>query len=396
MAARPYSFRVSSSARADPVGAASYRWMRPLAVVAIGFVVTAAFQTHPGPGAHGQHLAVSASLIVFAAATIGVVRLPNAPSNVLLPLFVIAVVSAATLVGLQPGGPGFLGVFPAVSAAALRLRARTAGVVAGIAVAALAIAWAFFGHHPVAGVVLNEFGVVAFFLLATFARRYREANEHSQRLIVELEQTRAAQAQAAALGERQRLAREMHDVLAHSLSGLVLNLEGARLIAERGDAQSQVAEAIGRAHRLAKTGLEEARRAIGMLRDDALPGPRRVAELAAEFTADTGIACAFAANGDVQDLGSDSSLTLYRVAQEALTNIRKHACADRVEIRLAYEPAGTRLTIEDFEPHDRRPPPGGGTGYGLTGMRERAELLGGTLTAGPTAHGFVVDLWVPA
>ncbi|HWW54359.1 MAG TPA: histidine kinase, partial [Acidimicrobiales bacterium] len=323
------------------------------------------------------------------------VRLPNAPANVLLPLFVIAVVSAATLVGLQPGGPGFLGVFPAVSAAALRLRARTAGVVAGIAVAALAIAWAFFGHHPVAGVVLNEFGVVAFFLLATFARRYREANEHSQRLIVELEQTRAAQAQAAALGERQRLAREMHDVLAHSLSGLVLNLEGARLIAERGDAQSQVAEAIGRAHRLAKTGLEEARRAIGMLRDDALPGPRRVAELAAEFTADTGVACSFDADGDAQELGSDSGLTLYRVAQEALTNIRKHACADRVEIRLAYERAGTRLTIEDFEAHDPRPPPGGGTGYGLTGMRERAELLGGTLTAGPTAHGFVVDLWVP-
>jgi len=375
--------------------AASYRWMRPLAVVLIGFVVTAAFQTHPGPGAHGQHLALSIALIVFAVATIGVVRLADAAPSLQLPLLIIAVLSAATLVGLQPTGPGFLGVFPAVSAAALRLRARTGALVAGIAIAALAIAWALFGHHPVTGVVLNEFGVAGFYLLAKFARRYREANEQSQRLIVELEQTRAAQAQAAALGERQRLAREMHDVLAHSLSGLVLNLESARLVAERGDADPKVAEAIGRAHRLAKTGLEEARRAIGMLREDALPGPQRLAELAAEFTGDTGIACTFAAVGDEHVLGSDGSLTLYRVAQEALTNIRKHACPDRVEMRLSYEPAGTRLSIEDFEADDRRPPPGDGTGYGLTGMRERAELLGGTLTAGPVAEGFQVVLWVP-
>ena len=94
-------------------------------------------------------------------------------------------------------------------------------------------------------------------------------------------------------------------------------------------------------------------------------------------------------------LGSDSNLTFYRVAQEALTNIRKHACPDRVELRVAYEPDGTRLTIEDFQTHEHRPAPGDGTGYGLTGMRERAALLGGTLTAGPTIEGFRVELWVP-
>ena len=79
-----------------------------------------------------------------------------------------------------------------------------------------------------------------------------------------------------------------------------------------------------------------------------------------------------------------------------MTNIRKHARADRVEIRLAYEPSGTRLTIEDFDWCRDRPAPADGTGYGLTGMRERAELLGGTLTAGPTGGGFLVELWVPA
>ena len=83
------------------------------------------------------------------------------------------------------------------------------------------------------------------------------------------------------------------------------------------------------------------------------------------------------------------------MTQEALTNIRKHARAGRVEVRLAYEPSGTRLTIEDFDSCGERPAPDDGTGYGLTGMRERAELLGGTLTAGPTGGGFLVELWVP-
>jgi signal transduction histidine kinase len=213
----------------------------------------------------------------------------------------------------------------------------------------------------------------------------------------ELEQTRAAQAQAAALAERQRLAREMHDVLAHSLSGLVLNLEGARLLAAQGGADSQVGEAIDRAHRLAKTGLEEARRAIGMLRDDALPGPERLADLAAEFEGDSGVPCKVAVTGGSnRDLGTDGRLTFYRVTQEALTNIRKHAHADRVEIRLAYEPSGTRLTIEDFDSCHDRPAPPDGTGYGLTGMKERAEPGGGTLTAGPTGGGFLVELRVPA
>ena len=258
------------------------------------------------------------------------------------------------------------------------------------------MAWLANGRAPIAGIILNDFGILAFFLLSLFARRLRESNQRAELLLGELEQTRAAQTQAAALAERQRLAREMHDVLAHSLSGLVLNLETARLLASQGGADRQVGDVIDRARRLARTGLEEARRAIGMLHDDALPGPERLAGLAAEFESDTGVPCKVAVTGDGRDLGTESRLTFYRVTQEALTNIRKHARADRVEIRLAYEPAGTRLTIEDFGSCRERQASADGTGYGLTGMRERAELLGGTLTAGPTDGGFLVELWVPA
>ncbi len=388
---------VSELERARGREQAAYLSIRVLAVAVIAFVVITSVQARPAPGGQGEALGVAVGLIVFCGATIAAMWLTQAGSAVQLAVLVIAVASAAALIGLQGNNAAFLGVFPAVCLAALVLPVRLSALVAGGAAAAVSVAWLANGCAPIAGIVLNDFGILAFFLLSLFARRLRESNQRAELLLAELEQTRAAQARAAALAERQRLAREMHDVLAHSLSGLVLNLEGARLLAAQGGADSQVGEAIDRAHRLAKTGLEEARHAIGMLRDDALPGPERLADLAAEFEAGTGVPCEVAVTGGSErDLGTDGRLTVYRVAQEALTNIRKHAHADRVEIRLAYEPSGTRLTIEDLGSCRDRPAPADGTGYGLTGMRERAELLGGTLTAGPTGIGFVVNLWVPA
>jgi signal transduction histidine kinase len=388
---------VSELERARGREQAVYLSIRVLAVAVIAFVVITSFQARPAPGGQGEALGVAVGLIVFCGATMAAMWLTQAGSAAQLAVLVIAVVSAAALIGLQGNDAAFLGVFPAVCLAALILPVRLSALIAGLAAAAVSAAWLANGRAPIAGIVLNDFGILAFFLLSLFARRLRESNQRADLLLAELEQTRAAQAQAAALAERQRLAREMHDVLAHSRSGLVLNLEGARLLAAQGGADSQVGEAIDRAHRLAKTGLEEARRAIGMLRDDALPGPERLAGLAAEFEAGTGMPCKVAVTGgSKQDLGTDGRLTFYRVTQEALTNIRKHAHADRVEIHLAYEPSGTRLTIEDFGSCRDRPAPADETGYGLTGMKERAELLGGTLTAGPTGGGFLVELWVPA
>ena len=388
---------VSELERARGRERTAYLSIRVLAVAATAFVVITSLQARPAPGGQGEALGVAVGLIVFCCATIAAMWLTQAGSGVQLAVLVIAVVSVAALIGLQGNGAAFLGVFPAVCLAALVLPVRLSALVAGVAAGAVSVAWLADGRSPIAGIILNDFGILAFFLLSLFARRLRESNQRAELLLAELEQTRAAQAQAAALAERQRLAREMHDVLAHSLSGLVLNLEGARLLAGQGGADSQVGEAIDRAHRLAKTGLEEARRAIGMLRDDALPGPERLADLAAEFEAGTGVPCKVAVTGGSKpDLGTEGRLTFYRVTQEALTNIRKHAHADRAEIRLAYEPSGTRLTIEDFDSCRDRLAPADGTGYGLTGMRERAELVGGTLTAVPTSGGFLVELWVPA
>jgi signal transduction histidine kinase len=388
---------VSELDRARGREQAAYVAIRVLAVAAITFVVISTFQARPAPGGHGAALGAALTLTVFCAATFAVMWLTRARPAVQLAALLITVISAATLIGLQGNSAAFLGVFPAVCMAALALPVRVSACVVGVAIGAVSVAWLANGRAPVAGIVLNDFGIVAFFLLSLFARRLRESNQRAELLLAELEQTRAAQTQAAALAERQRLAREMHDVLAHSLSGLVLNLEGARLLAAQGGADRDVGTAIDRAHRLAKTGLEEARRAIGMLHHDALPGPERLADLAADFQADTGVPCTVAVTGDSQrDLGTDGRLTVYRVTQEALTNIRKHAHPGQVEVCLTYELSGTRLTIENFDSGREPPAPDDGTGYGLTGMRERAELLGGTLTAGPTDGGFQVELWVPS
>ena len=369
----------------------------PFLAGALGaFVVVAAFQGHPPPGGSGRELGVTVALVVFALFMFAMVVFIQRPRATQLVLVVAVVVSASTLVGFQPEGPGFLGIFPAVAAAGVRFDQRRSMGVAILAVLGLAVAYTVGRHQPVDGVVINELGVVAFYVIAVFARRLRESNVRAHALLAELEQSRAAQAQAAALAERQRLAREMHDVLAHTLSGLVLTLEGARLQAAQDGATDGVGVSLERAQQLARSGLDEARRAIGMLRDDALPGPERLAGLAADFEAATGVACSLSVDGTERALGSDGRLTLYRVAQEALTNVSKHARPSRVELRLTYEPSGTLLSVEDFSTSGERPPPGEGSGYGLTGMRERAELSGGTLDARATAQGFRVQLWLPA
>jgi signal transduction histidine kinase len=98
--------------------------------------------------------------------------------------------------------------------------------------------------------------------------------------------------------------------------------------------------------------------------------------------------------GTPRETSSEAGLALYRTAQEALTNVRKHSAADRVEVVLRYAPDAITLTVADHGP-GAPVMVGGSGGYGLTGMRERAELLGGRLAARATADGFTVELWLP-
>jgi signal transduction histidine kinase len=388
----------------------------PFLVVIIGVVDYLSAKASPGIGLHGASLGLSVGLIGFTAGALGLRQTMlrrETPVRVYGPVFALMLASSALLVWVQPTGPGAGGCVVAIAVAmavrAIRPRFGMTLTVLVISLAALVITVhtgrpAHHGHST--GFLGSVFSFTGVFLYAMVVWRFRQRDEQQRQLLVQMEETRDAELRAAALSERQRLAREMHDVLAHSLSGLVVQLEGARLLALSESTGDRLASTIDRAHQLAKSGLEEARQAISMLRDDDLPGPESLAALARSFEADTGVPCRYTETGSPRELGSAVRLALYRVTQEALTNVRKHAHPERAEVRLEYLPAEVSLAVEDFAAATEAPPPGAapfstaggafGGGYGLTGMRERAELLGGTLTAAPTGHGFLVQLRVPA
>lgn len=367
-----------------------------VAVVVIAVVVGMSFTVHPMPSLTGSGLAVSLSLVALVAATATLVlRVEPAITAIAVAGLIVA---SACLVWLQPGGAAEPAMFVAVAFAGIRLADAPSIVALAFATAAY-VPPAVHVDRGAARIVGTELGIVAFYLVARFGRSAAEAHEQTRLLLLELQASRNAEAEAAMLRERSRLARDMHDVLAHSLSGLMLQLEGARMLSTQPDAKGQLSPALDRAHHLARAGLEEARRAIAALRDEDLPGPDRLEQLAADFEQDSHVRTSVEITGTARELDSETSLTIYRVAQEALTNIRKHAAPDRVELSLGYDSNGTRLTVRD---HARAPSTaeratqGDGAGYGLTGMRERAELLGGSLSADRTTDGFRVELWIPA
>jgi signal transduction histidine kinase len=377
---------------------AMLRRVLPIALIAL---IIGTVRSAPAPGFHGGRLGVLIAVAVLAAVVVAGVLAPDS-LPIQIAKFGLLLACSAVLVWLQPSGPGTIGLFLAIGFGARLMNSRWGvllALIAGISILILIVlqGTGLYSSKPglgVPGVVI----VAAMLVTAAFGRRVQVQDAQADQLLLELEQTRGAELRAAALAERQRLAREMHDVLAHSLSGLVMQLEGARLLAASDPADPRLASTIDRAHHLAKTGLGEARRAISMLRDDELPSPERIEAMATEFARDSGVPCQFATVGPPRDVSSQTRLALYRVAQEALTNIRKHAHPGKVEVTLTYRPQTISLVVEDFQAGAPAPPATGDAdgGYGLTGMRERAELLGGTLTAAPTERGFRVELRVPA
>ncbi|MFD0479167.1 sensor histidine kinase [Nonomuraea thailandensis] len=231
------------------------------------------------------------------------------------------------------------------------------------------------------------------------------------------------------LAERARIAREIHDILAHSLSAQLVHLEGAKLLL-RAERTAEALDRVTHARDLAKSGLEEARRAVSALREDPPALPAALRTLAADFETATHQPCALRISGPEQRLAPETELALLRTAQEALTNVRRHATGSPAQVALTFTPDHCDLRITNPASPQRSAPERGhalngahergdglhggqgahgtaegghgltGTpkgGYGLMGMRERAELLGGTLTAGERDDGgFLVHLRVPA
>jgi signal transduction histidine kinase len=384
--------------RARIPGDAARRWVRvPAACWVVLSVAAITLHSRPGPGVRGTGLVISVALIGFA---VGVLWLMHASDFLVKPQAGAAAVltaSSGALLWFQPkSAAADVGLAVTCLLAVGRLRGRpvAAAIVVGafFVAATAAMSW----HRSLPESLFYAFPIVGCSALAMLMQRLQDANRQAEALLVELEESRGAEARAAALAERQRLAREMHDVLAHSLSGLMLQLEGARMLAASGAADPRLPDTVERAHQLAKDGLREARRAIGLLRGGELPGPEALGTLADQFARDSGIPCSFAMSGRPRSLRPEARLALYRVTQEALTNVVRHAAPARVEVCLTYEAGRASLAIEDFAAGSPPAAAGDDGGYGLTGMRERAELLGGTLSTGATPAGFRVELQVPA
>ncbi len=250
-------------------------------------------------------------------------------------------------------------------------------------------------------VILGYPGVLlAGLLLGRNRYAHRTQAEQSAALLAKSEQLREEQARVAALDERTRIAREIHDVLAHSLGALGLQIQVVRaVLTDRGDAASAV-ELLDQAHRMATEGLSETRRAVHALRGETLPLPEGLAELGADHQRRHGTGVTFEVTGVPRPLPPDAGLAITRTAQEALVNTAKHAPHQPVTIRLDYTVGGTSLVVlnhlgEDGHDHREGALATVNGGYGLAGMRERLLLLDGTLSAGRSGSDWVVVAKVP-
>ena len=191
----------------------------------------------------------------------------------------------------------------------------------------------------------------------------------------------------AAAAERARIAREMHDIVAHNLSVMIALADGAAFAAERAPAQS--ASALQAVSATGRQALGEMRGLLGVLRDGRSPGElapqpgmQEIDLLVGQVRA-AGLPVAVAVEGDVRELPPGAQLTVFRVVQEALTNSLKHAGPDaEARVCLHYDPAGVEVEISD-NGGGLRSSAQGAHGLGLNGMRERAAVYGGTVEAGP-------------
>jgi signal transduction histidine kinase len=216
---------------------------------------------------------------------------------------------------------------------------------------------------------------------------------HQIDLVAQLREAQASLASKTRVEERNRIARELHDVIGHTLVVCLLHVQSARLAVEHDPADA--GRALAEAERLGRECLAEVRTTVGMLRADAgqvamtpLPDVAGLTALVDQYRS-AGADITLAVHGEIGGLAATTGLALYRIAQEALTNAAKHAPGRPITVRLSV--SGERVTLTA----DSSGPPGSGSGLGVISMRERAESLGGTCEAGPGGQGWLVRASLP-
>ena len=374
----------------------------------VGLIVVGALTfAHPPTVAGGP----TTQLIAFIVLCIGQLgwalgeakKLPERSRGYLWPGSAMLLVAAACLGATPAGGGTFLIAFGVTG---LMAATTELGLVFGLTTGALGVLVTEIG-----GVVFNEsVGTYLGFplllaiglLFGNNRADYRIRAEQAAVLLEQQARLQAEQRRADVLDERTRLAREIHDVLAHSLGALGIQIQMARaMITDLGDTDAAL-EALTAAQRMASEGLVETRRAVHALRTDTLPLHEELAKAAAEHAERQHVLVHCDIEGEPRPVPPDATVALLRTAQESLVNAAKHAPGVEVELHLLYSADHVRLAIaNDLEPTAGQPEsdvPRMQTvdgGYGLTGMRERLKLLRGTLEAGPVGNRWIVTADLP-
>jgi signal transduction histidine kinase len=290
-----------------------------------------------------------------------------------------------------------------VSTAVLHLGTLGGAVVSAtcavVALSAFAMRATLWGAFLQAGIAFGS-GIAFVFVFSRIALREQHTRARAEQLADQLasanEQLRAREAeveQLATVRERNRIAREIHDGLGHYLTVVHIQLEAAKTLFTSDPERARTA--LVRSQHLTHEGLSEVRRSVALLRGatHARPLVDSLHALADEGSA-PGLKIDVQVEGSVRRLAEPIEFTLYRAAQEALTNVRRHSRASRAEITIAFYAGAVRLRIAD---DGIGAAASAGEGFGLPGLRERAQLVGGKLAIRTRANdGFTLELEVPA
>ncbi|MGK5638002.1 sensor histidine kinase [Streptomyces sp. URMC 126] len=378
-------------------------------VIAV-FTVVSAVQARPRPGTTGEHLVISLALAacVLSLVVAALVR-GRKPEAFTVSLALLLGSGGCVLAFLQPSSLMVVPVSTAVALLFSRLRPGLAVLPTVPLTLAISIVAA---HVSSPGDALRQ-GMAGALLCAVlgavcmFARQARLRHDQAELLLAELEDSREAEARAAAVAERTRIARELHDVLAQSLSALAVQLEGARKLAERDAVAPALHQLIVRSGELTREGLSDARQAVAALRGDDAPVADQLTALVSRCRRDLALPITLTVSGQPRTLTPEANLALYRGAQEALTNAARYAPGSPTAVVLRYTPQAITLTVSDRgraegtrNDGDGVPVPPAeawtGGGNGLRGMRERIERVGGSTHAGPAGEGWTVEMEIPA
>ena len=309
-------------------------------------------------------------------------------------LVVLALMSERMLFGHPAGLGNSAGVSVAVPLLFYGLGAfaperRSLWTLAAAVVITSANAWTKPGGGPSSVVPMELFAVLLPYVLGRMTRKRADRERAARGAAEQLDAARDSRARAAADGERARIAREIHDVIAHSVSVMVIQAGGARLV--MGDEPKRAQESLRSVERAGREALAEMRRLLGILGDGDLralapqPGLANIAPLLAHART-AGVSADMHVDGDPTPVPPALDLCAYRIVQEALTNTIKHAAPASASVKVRWEGSALELEISD---DGRRGRAVNGTtgGHGITGMRERVALHSGTFEAGARPEG---------